>query len=264
MLLNSRRRISISYACAELLWILSGEKAIKRIVAYAPQYKKFSDDGKTAHGAYGYRLLYNWRMDVSQLKAIVDILKRFPESRQAIVTLWTANADLLHAVNNDSTDLPCTLSFQFLIRDKRLHMITTMRSNDAWLGLPYDVFVFTMIQMLLAYALDVDLGTYTHQVGSMHLYEKHWDAAREAVSRAPALMCDHNWKREKTDIFKAIEDACASEAEIRTAGTPVKMVDLPSILRDCVWACASKWIDVSKHGFHSQILRYAYVNNRRD
>jgi thymidylate synthase len=51
-------------------------------------------------------------------------------------------------------------------------MLTSMRSNDAWLGLPHDVFAFTMIQELVARSLGVELGEYRHSVGSLHLYER--------------------------------------------------------------------------------------------
>ena len=53
-------------------------------------------------------------------------------------------------------------------------MTTYMRSNDLWMGFPYDVFQFTCLQTLLAMELDVELGTYTHVAGSLHLYERDY------------------------------------------------------------------------------------------
>ena len=58
-------------------------------------------------------------------------------------------------------------------------MITTMRSNDVYLGLPHDVFFFTMLQELVARRLDVELGLYRHIVGSLHLYEHNVEDALE-------------------------------------------------------------------------------------
>lgn len=63
-------------------------------------------------------------------------------------------------------------------------MITYMRSNDAWLGFPYDVFNFTMIQNYVAAALDVAIGRYFHMVGSMHVYEEHYDKAQTLVNNS--------------------------------------------------------------------------------
>jgi thymidylate synthase len=46
-----------------------------------------------------------------------------------------------------------------------------MRSNDVFLGLAHDVFCFTMLQEIIARSLSVDIGTYKHMVGSLHIYE---------------------------------------------------------------------------------------------
>jgi thymidylate synthase len=51
-------------------------------------------------------------------------------------------------------------------------MLTTMRSNDSYIGLPHDIFCFTMLQEVMARTLSVGLGSYKHFVGSMHLYDR--------------------------------------------------------------------------------------------
>jgi thymidylate synthase len=48
-----------------------------------------------------------------------------------------------------------------------------MRSNDIWMGFPYDVFSFTAMQCLMAMELGLGIGTYTHIAGSLHLYERN-------------------------------------------------------------------------------------------
>jgi len=58
-------------------------------------------------------------------------------------------------------------------------MLTYMRSNDAFIGLPHDVFAFTMLQELIARTLGVELGEYRHAVGSLHLYERNRREARQ-------------------------------------------------------------------------------------
>ncbi|MCH7992208.1 MAG: thymidylate synthase, partial [Gemmatimonadetes bacterium] len=69
-----------------------------------------------------------------------------------------------------SKDIPCTIQFQFLVRDGRLNMITTMRSNDVFWGLPYDEWMFTNVQFAVAYALNMDVGWYQHNTGSLDAY----------------------------------------------------------------------------------------------
>jgi hypothetical protein len=72
----------------------------------------------------------------------------------------------------------CATQVQFLLRQGKLDMITTMRSNDVWHGLPYNLFQFGMLQCTLANTLGVKPGRYTHNAGSMHLYKRHWEKAR--------------------------------------------------------------------------------------
>ena len=208
-LLNNRRRLSPMYASAEFLWYMSGTGCIDMIKAYAPQYYKFAENG-IAFGAYGYRIkIFN------QLNLTIDVLQKYPDSRQALISFWQGS-DLIHAYQADHADLPCTMSLQFLIRDDKLHLITTMRSNDAWLGLPYDIFAFTCLQRLIADALNIKYGTYTHQVGNMHLYEKNWKAAEEALvcpTRYSRLI--HNWPRDNFHWQKQIQMALCAEGRYR-------------------------------------------------
>ena len=74
-------------------------------------------------------------------------------------------------------EVPCTIGLQFLVRAGRLHVIASMRSNDAVKGFAHDVFAFTMIQELVARTLDMDVGSYVHDVGSLHLYESDGEVA---------------------------------------------------------------------------------------
>lgn len=156
----------ILFSClGELLWILAGSSALDFIEHYISEYAKSSDDGLTIHGAYGPRMFGKRPND--QLARVIASLKSKPDSRQAVVQLFDRRDTLEY-----HSDIPCTCTMQFVIRDRRLHMLASMRSNDAWLGLPHDVFAFTMIQELVARSLGVELGEYRHSVGSLHLYER--------------------------------------------------------------------------------------------
>jgi len=56
-------------------------------------------------------------------------------------------------------------------------MSVYMRSNDVWLGAAYDFFQFTRVQLAIASILGIEPGTYHHHVGSLHIYEQHYDSA---------------------------------------------------------------------------------------
>ncbi len=153
------------FSClGELCWYLAGTNRLDFIAYYLPQYK-LSADGDSIYGGYGPRL-FDWE-GVNQVQNVISLLKRKPSSRQAVIQLFDAD-DLLE----EHKDIPCTCSFQFLIRDDVLEMITFMRSNDVFFGLVHDFFCFTMLQELVARSLGVEPGTYKHAVGSLHLYER--------------------------------------------------------------------------------------------
>jgi thymidylate synthase len=82
----------------------------------------------------------------------------------------------------DAIDVPCACTLQFLLRSGSLDAVVYMRSNDVVWGLPYDVFLFTMLQEMLAVSLGVKVGTYFHTVASLHLYEKHLALARNVLA----------------------------------------------------------------------------------
>ncbi|MCY1533968.1 Thymidylate synthase [compost metagenome] len=113
----------------------------------------------------------------NQLNSIIKILSEKSSSRQAVVQLFDAK-DIL----KPRKDIPCTCTLQFLIRKKKLHMFTSMRSNDVYLGLPHDVSAFTMMQEILARPLECELGEYKHYVSSLHLYEKNFEEAKSYIN----------------------------------------------------------------------------------
>lgn len=154
------------YSClGELCWYLAGSNRLDFISYYLPAYKK-SADGGVIFGGYGPRLL-NWRGRINQISNVVDILKKKPDSRQAVIQLFDAE-DILER----HADVPCTCTLQFVLRDGRLHLFTSMRSNDVIWGMPHDFFCFTMLQEIVARSLGTNVGTYKHFVGSLHIYEK--------------------------------------------------------------------------------------------
>jgi thymidylate synthase len=154
-----------------LLWYLAGPKTLDFIEYYVPRYRAESDDGVTVHGAYGPGLFQMRRHD--QVANVLNLLKARPTSRRAVIQLFDAS-DLA----SPHKDVPCTCTLQFLIREDRLLLFTAMRSNDAYIGPPHDVFAFTMLQELMARSLGIDVGPYRHAIGSLHLYESDRTAAR--------------------------------------------------------------------------------------
>lgn len=177
---NPRARMSVAagrgqlFSClGELFWYLSGSDCVEQIAYYIPKYREESSDGKTVKSAYGPRLFRTHGLN--QLEEVIFLLRQRPESRRAVIQLYDAT-DL-----REDKSPPCTCTLQFFVRDGQLHAFASMRSNDAFIGLPHDVFAFTMVQELIARELGVGLGIYSHAVGSLHLYLDNYDKAREYI-----------------------------------------------------------------------------------
>lgn len=209
-LANSRRAISPAYAASETLWYLSRKNTVEALLPYAPQYERYLDDG-VAYGAYGYRIAHNYQY-ADQLKMAETLLRGKPETRQCIVQMWRAE-DAHMATTAEMKDLPCTCHWQFFVRDGSLHMEACMRSNDVWLGMPYDVFVFTTIQQLLANTLGLKIGQYVHKVGSLHLYDKNAIAASEVIVIEQTL--EHGYRTDDSTLREG-ENAVGAELALRT------------------------------------------------
>lgn len=170
-LTNPRARLSRTetrgkpFSClGELCWYLAGSNDEQYISYYIRAYKKHAEGGKL-YGGYGPRIFGSGKS--GQVRHIIEILRENRATRKAVIQLFDAE-DILEP----HEDVPCTCTLQFLIRQEKLHLVVYMRSNDAYLGFPHDVFSFTMLQEIVARDLNIDLGTYKHIAGSLHVYDK--------------------------------------------------------------------------------------------
>ncbi|MFJ2342385.1 thymidylate synthase [Streptomyces antimycoticus] len=167
--LPSARILNPAFAVAETVWHLLGTDA-PWIFDYNGQLRQYADDG-VLRGAYGPRMR-RWGGCLDQLAQVITTLRQDPDSRRAVIQLYDPARDAA-----GHRDVPCTLGFRFQLRNGRLHMSTTMRSQDVWVGFPYDLFFTTVLQELVAGWVGADLGTYHHHVDSLHIYERDVPAA---------------------------------------------------------------------------------------
>lgn len=179
------RKMSMRYMTGEMCFYLRGSTKLDDIAYYGPFWRKVSDDGETVNSAYGYRLL-----DGGQLGYALRCLRSDPSTRKAVMPIYTSTDA------KDSKDNPCTMFLQLMMRKGALDCYTFMRSNDVWLGLPYDAAFFTLLQEIAFVELRQDypslrLGTYYHRATSLHCYEEHvdalWDVKREPTHRATLM-----------------------------------------------------------------------------
>ncbi len=163
------RDLNYSFMVAEWLWIALGRNDVSMISHYNKNIGYFSDDGETYFGAYGPRIRAQQWYALKKLESDAD-------TRQAVINIW-------REVPPETKDVPCTLSLHFMLRNEKLELSVCMRSSDAWLGLPYDLFNFAQLQSGFASDLGVESGPLTLHLASSHLYAKHFDAAADIANR---------------------------------------------------------------------------------
>jgi thymidylate synthase len=172
--------MSPAFAIAEVVWILTASNDLPFLQYWAPVFAKYSDDGKILHGAYGRRLRVHHGMD--QLQRAYDTLRQLPDSRQVVLQIWDAKADIPRLNGSPaSKDVPCNVQSLLKLRDGKLEWMQIIRSNDMFLGVPHNFVQFTSLQEIVAGWLGVPLGSYNQISDSLHVYDKHRSAVAASV-----------------------------------------------------------------------------------
>tara|TARA_R100000005_G_C4997605_1_gene204286 strand:+ start:1838 stop:2704 length:867 start_codon:yes stop_codon:yes gene_type:complete len=169
------RKFNETYTIAEFLWYLSRNPNANNIGKFARIWLNIKDNEDNVESNYGCYVFGNqWNWSVNELTKDKD-------SRRATFVIGQP----YHKTKNPN-DIPCTQYLQFFIRNNKLHMGVSMRSNDIIFGMSNDIFIFCLFQQLMYNELkivypDLELGSYYHHAGSLHLYEMHNEMAANVL-----------------------------------------------------------------------------------
>ena len=214
-LTNPRSRLSRTetrgkpFSClGELCWYLGKSDDVDFISYYLSPYRDLAERSRL-WGAYGPRLFGG---NIDQVANVIDLLRKKPGSRRAVIQLFNAS-DIV----GEHKDVPCTCVLQLMVRGSNpsLHMIAYLRSNDVVLGLPHDVFCFTMVQEIVARALSITIGTYKHVAGSIHLYDRDKKKAEQFINEGWQSTDLAMPQMPDGDPWPAIETLLRAERDIR-------------------------------------------------
>jgi hypothetical protein len=167
VLLNAARDANPFFHFFEGIWMLSGSDDGSYLDQFVSDFTaRFSDDGTTLHGAYGYRWRGKFGMD--QLLTIVEELKSNPQSRRCVLAMWDPESDLSRP---ELKDIPCNTHVYFRVQDECLDMMVNCRSNDMiWGGYGANAVHFSMLQEYLAAAIGVEVGKMYQNSWNFHAY----------------------------------------------------------------------------------------------
>jgi len=175
------RKIPTKIFIAEQIWFISGARKPEDFLRdFTRIWDDFTNPGDVVTVAYGYRWRRHFGRD--QLGMLVKLLEKDPSSRHGVVVTWDPGNDGLGGASK--ANVPCPYTFTVNIIGGRLNLMNVVRSNDVILGLPHDVAGFCLLQLILAQRLGVKPGVYTHTIANAHVYDIHYDAAKEMIGRS--------------------------------------------------------------------------------
>ena len=190
---------------SELLWFLEGSDDERRLAeirfkknrSELTDLKKFSTIWTDNADNQGIELGYentdlikklgpiygvqwrNWN-GVDQIKKLIDDLSSNPNGRRHILSAW--NVEKI-----DSMALPpCHVMSQFYVSESnRLSCQMYQRSADMFLGVPFNIASYALLQSILANILNLRPGEFVHTFGDAHIYKNSINQVKEQLTREP-------------------------------------------------------------------------------
>lgn len=176
VLFNATRNANPFFHLMESLWMLAGRNDVTFVAQFVKRMADFSDDGEVLHGAYGFRWR-NW-FAFDQLDALLEHLADKPNTRRAVLGMWSPNGDLVASEGVggiDGKDVPCNTHIYFNVDDAALDMTVCNRSNDlVWGACGANAVHLSILQEYLARALGLEMGTYFQFTNNLHLYTERF------------------------------------------------------------------------------------------
>lgn len=194
------KKLAFRSVVGELLWMLCGCTDIYSLSEFThgvrdkrtiwhPNYEKQAidlgyDDGELGpiYGAQWRSFTANnWNSDViDQVWRLIEGIKNDPYSRRHLVSAW-------NPLQLDEMALPpCHYSWGVKIsKSGKLNLFFTMRSNDVFLGLPFNIASYALLAHILASITGYEVGELVYFGADVHIYKDHIDQCKEQITREP-------------------------------------------------------------------------------
>jgi thymidylate synthase len=174
----------------ELLWFVAGDTNVRSLQRHGVT---IWDEWAGSDGELGPIYGRQWRAwrtadggSVDQLAAVVEGLRRDPDSRRHLVSAWNVGELPAMAL------LPCHVLFQFWLGGstgddgrRRLSLQVYQRSGDVFLGVPFNIASYALLLAMVAQVTGYAPGELVHTLGDAHLYSNHLEQARLQLEREP-------------------------------------------------------------------------------
>ena len=181
--LVTTKRVHLRSIVHELLWFLRGDSNVAWLREHGVT---IWDEWADADGELGPVYGVQWRSwptpdggHVDQIAALVEGIRRDPDSRRHIVSAWNV-AELPKMAL-----APCHAFFQFYVADGRLSCQLYQRSADLFLGVPFNLASYALLTHMVAQQTDLEPGDFVWTGGDCHVYDNHVEQVTTQLARTP-------------------------------------------------------------------------------
>ena len=207
--LVTTKKIHVKSVIHELLWFLKGDTNINYLTENGVRiWNEWADEKGDLGPVYGHQWR-NWNDEgIDQIKAVIETLKTNPDSRRMLVSAWnpsvmpdTSMSFSENVANNKAALPPCHAFFQFYVADGKLSCQLYQRSADLFLGVPFNIASYALLNLMVAQVCGLKPGTFVHTFGDVHIYSNHQEQVEEQLSRSPKPLPQMVLNPEIRDIF---------------------------------------------------------------
>jgi len=164
--------VGFKTAIKELLWIwqMQSNDVRKLQDMNVHIWDEWMQEDGTIGKAYGYQLA-----KYKQVDNLIKTIKEDPTSRRMITTLWNIE-DLPEMALQ-----PCAFQTLWNINKGKLNCMLTIRSNDWFLGNPFNVAQYAALVHMIAQVTNYKPGRLTVCINDAHIYENHIPQIQEQL-----------------------------------------------------------------------------------
>ena len=208
--LVTTKKIHIKSVIHELLWFLKGDTNINYLTKNGVRiWNEWADQKGDLGPVYGHQWR-NWNDEgIDQIKTVIETLKTNPDSRRMLVSAWnpsvlpdTSLSFSENVANHKAALPPCHAFFQFYVAEGKLSCQLYQRSADLFLGVPFNIASYALLNMMVAQVCNLKPGTFVHTFGDVHIYSNHYEQLEEQLSRSPRPLPQMILNQKIKDIFE--------------------------------------------------------------
>ena len=158
--------------------------------------QKIKDDDMFAKkwGEIGPVYGYQWRRwptkdgrEIDQLAWVIEKIALKPQKKHYIVSAW--NPEYIYEMSGSHKKsvviAPCHTFYHINITGDKLSLQLYQRSADSFLGVPFNIASYALLTLMIAQVTGYKPGDFVHTFGDVHIYENHFDQAKEQLKRTP-------------------------------------------------------------------------------